>query len=217
MSFTSDMIDEVRDLTNDLTDAQVSFAMKLRYLNRGIKAMWPKVYRIVSTVSVVLIAGQEEYTVPASNASGLLLSVDLETGVGTGLFRRLDFYDILPGAGGATSTLRVSFPPDASDAGRIVRIISAERITQLAAASYVASQSEVYSGPAGTDSLPVLYAMSMITSRALDDRLDYTRYSTTQGQNGIDDQSIMQVGQLWYAQFQQELDSVDMPFPIARN
>lgn len=216
MATTADMIDEVRELLNDVADSQVTFPTKLRYLNRGLKAMWPKVYRIVSTTSAVLAENVEEYSVPAGNSSGLLLSVELETELASGFYRRVDSYDIVPGAGGATATIRIGFRPLLADVGRKFRIISAERITLLAAANYSAAGSENYTGPAGTEGLPVLYAMYMATSRVLDDRIDYTRLSTTQGQNGIDQESIMGVSQLWYAQFEQELDRVDLPFPIAR-
>jgi len=216
MATTASMIDELRELLNDATDTQVTFPTKIRYLNRGIKAMWPKVYRVVSTTSAVLVLNQEEYAVPAGNLAGLILAVDLETELASGLYRRLDHYDVVPGAAGSTAIIRVSFLPTAIDAGRKLRIVSAERITLLAAASYAAAGSENYDGPAGTEGIPVLYAMHMATSRSLDDRIDYTRLSTTQGQNGVDDASIMQVAQLWYAEFQQELDAVDMPFPIAR-
>ena len=57
--------------------------------------------------------------------------------------------------------------------------------------------------------------MGLATARALDDRMDYTRYSATQVNGAVDPNDIMQVSQFWFAQFELLLDRLQMPFPVS--
>lgn len=215
MSFSSEMIDDLRDRTTDAADTQIPFATKLRFLNRGIAAMFPKIFKVNRDTSLVIIADTWEYTVPIGVGTGKLLTVEIESGSATNRYTPLQRYDFIPHT--TTPTLVLLDPILPAAAGAKIRITSAERITPFVAANYTASQSEVYSGPTGTEELPVLYAMGLITSRILDDRMDYTRYSATQQNNAVDSNDIMQVSQFWFAQFELLLDRLTMVPPPSRN
>lgn len=77
------------------------------------------------------------------------------------------------------------------------------------------STSATYDGPAGTEELPVLYAMGIASGRLVDPRLPYTRYSTVNAQNGVDLNEIMNASQFWFAQFELLLDRLGMPWPTS--
>lgn len=214
MSYAAEMIEDLRDRLNDTNDTQVPFATKIRFLNRGMSAMYPRIFRIARDSSLVLVTDTFEYTIPAAVAQGKVLTVEVESGVGTNRYAHLSRYDVIPSLTVPTLVMLDASLPSA--AGAKIRITSAERLTAFTSANYTASQSEVYSGPAGTEELPVLYAMGLATARALDDRMDYTRYSATQQNNSVDSNDIMQVSQFWFAQFELLLDRMQMPLPAAR-
>jgi hypothetical protein len=71
----------------------------------------------------------------------------------------------------------------------------------------------VYTGPDGTEELPVLYAMGLATARALDDRMDYQRYSVANQVPNVESTDIMTVSQFWFAQFELLLDRFQIPLP----
>jgi hypothetical protein len=214
MSFSSDMIDDLRDRLNDVADTQVPFATKLRFLNLGQAAMFPKIFKMVRDSTLVLASNTFEYTFPAGVGTGKVLTIEIETGASSARYTPLNRYDIIPSLTAPTLVLLDSALPSA--VGAKIRISTADRMNPFAAANYAASQSEVYTGPAGTEELPVLYAMGLATARVLDDRMDYTRYSVTQQNGAIDPNDIMQVSQFWFAQFELLLDRLQMPFPVTR-
>lgn len=214
MAFTSEMFDQLRDLLNDATDTQVSFATKKMWLNRGIRRMWPTIYRI-ETESVATSGTARNYPLSTlmGPSDGYILGVEIEDENGD--FSRFDDYDILPGDEEEPAILVLTgiLPPS----GTTLAVRHATFVSTIAAASYAASQSETYVGPDNSLNLPVLYAMAMITARKIDDRQDTNRYSTTQAQNGVSDQDIMGASQLWMGQFELELESLNRPLPIARD
>jgi hypothetical protein len=215
MSYSSDMIDDLRDRLNDAADMQVPFATKIRFLNRGQAAMYPKIFKMVRDSTLVLATSTYEYTLPAGVGTGKVLTVEVETGNATNRYMALQRYDIIPSLTAPTLVLLEADLPSA--AGARFRITTADRMTPFTSVSYAQAQSEVYSGPAGTEELPVLYAMGLATARALDDRMDYTRYSATQQNGAVDPNDIMQVSQFWFAQFELLLDRLQLPFPVSRN
>lgn len=215
MSYAAEMVDDLRARLNDPTDSIVTFANKMRFLNRGQAAMFPKVYRMVRDNTLVLADNVWEYDFPAGIGTGKVLSVECESGDATGRYIPLQRYDVL--ASLSTPVLMITDLVLPSEVGSRLRIVTADRLTPFVAANYTAAQSEVYSGPVGTEELPVLYAMGCAASRGLDARLDYTRYSTTQSANSVDEQGVMQTSQFWFAQFELLLDRLQMPFPVARN
>jgi hypothetical protein len=214
MTTGADLIDDLRDRLNDAADTQVPITTKIRFLNRGMAAMWPRIFRIARDSTLVLVDATYEYTIPATVAQGRVLTVELESGASSGRYTHLNRYDIIPSLTVPTLVLLDQSLP--APAGAKVRITSAERLTPLAGATYAAVGAETYSGPSGTEELPVLYAMGLCTARVLDDRMDYTRYSATQQNNSVDSNDIMQVSQFWFAQFELLLDRMQMPLPAAR-
>lgn len=215
MSTAADMVDDLRDRLNDAGDTQVPFATKIRFLNRGIAAMYPKVFKVVRDTTLVIVDDQFEYNFPAGVGTGKVLTVEIETSSTSDRFTPMNRYDIIPSL--TAPVLVLLDPALPAEADSRIRITTADRVDPYVAASYVASQSVTYTGPAGTEELPVLYAMGLATARVLDDRMDYTRYSATQVNNGVDPNDIMQVSQFWFAQFELLLDRLQQPFPIARN
>jgi hypothetical protein len=213
-SSAGDMIDDLRDRLNDAGDTQVPFATKLRFLNRGQAAMFPRVFKMVRDTTLVIASNTFEYTFPAGVGTGKVLTVEVETSASSSRFVPLNRYDVIPSL--TTPTLVLLDPVLPVEVGSSIRIVTADRLDAFVAANYAASQSVLYTGPAGTEELPVLYAMGLATARVLDDRMDYTRYSATQVNGAVDPNDIMQVSQFWFAQFELLLDRLQMPFPVSR-
>jgi len=214
MSYSGDMIDDLRDRLNDAADTQVPFLSKIRYLNRGQAAMFPRIYRVIRDATVVLVGDTYEYTFPGPVATGKVLTVEVESDDGSARYTPLTRYDIVPSFTVPTLVLLDYSLPSA--VGAAIRITTAERLLRFTAGNYGASQSEVYSGPDGTEELPILYAMGLATARVLDDRMDYKRYAATQQPGAIGPSDIMQVSQFWFSQFEILLDRLQMPFPVSR-
>lgn len=214
MAFVSEMFDQLRDLLNDAADAQVPFATKKLFLNLGIRALFPSVGRIVSATITTSASGRD-YSLAAVVADGIIVSVELETALASGVYARFDDYDIISGDEDLAGTFRLTglYPGD----GLNIRIRYFAPIPVIAAASYAAAQSEVWTGPDRVIGLPVLYAMGMCAARRIDDRQDHTTYSTTRALNGVDDQDILISAQSWFGQFSTELLNMERPLPPARD
>jgi hypothetical protein len=212
MSTCADMVDDLRDRLNDVADTQVPFATKVRFLNRGQAAMWPRIFKTVRDTSLVLIANQFEYPFPAGVGTGKVMTIEVETDAASNRYVGLGRYDVIPSLTSPILVLLDAALP--APAGSAIRITTADRMDPFVAANYAASQAVLYTGPAGTEELPVLYAMGLSTARALDDRMDYTRYSATQQNNTVDSNDIMQVSQFWFAQFELLLDREQMVYPV---
>ena len=212
MSTAADMIDDLRDRLNDVGDTQVPFPTKVRFLNRGQAAMWPRIFKVVRDVSLLTIAGQFEYTLPPGIGTGKILTVEVETDTTSNRFVDLVRYDIIPSLTAPTLVLRDAVLP--APAGSTIRVTTADRMDPFVCATYAASQAVQYTGPTGSEELPVLYAMGLATARVLDDRMDYTRYSATQVNGAVNPNDIMQVSQFWFAQFELLLDRLQMTFPV---
>lgn len=213
MAFVSEIFDQVRDLLNDATDTQLSFATKKLYVNRAISLMWPRVFR-VSSVTVPLSAGVYEYSLDVSVSDGFILSVEINLPTDDTVWRRYDGYDVLPGDEDVASVVRITDNPTDDMS---LRIKYAQPVPQITAASYVAAQSEAWVGPDRAIHVPVAYVMAMASIRKLDDRQDTTRYSTTQATNGVTDQDLMAAYQSWMGQFELELDNLSRVLPPARD
>lgn len=214
MSTAADMIDDLRDRLNDAGDTQVPFSTKLRFLNRGQAAMWPRIFKLVRDSTLTIASNTFEYTFPAGVGTGKVLTVEVETDATSSRYVPLNRYDIIPSLTAPTLVLLDPVLPVAT--GSSIRITTADRLDPFVAANYAAAGSVIYTGPAGTEELPVLYAMGLATARVLDDRMDYTRYSATQVNGSVDPNDIMQVSQFWFAQFELLLDRLQMPFPVTR-
>jgi hypothetical protein len=174
--------------------------------------MWPRIYKVVRDSTLALIGNQFEYTLPAGIGTGKILTVEVETAVASARYAPLVHYDIIPSLTAPTLVILDQALP--SVAGAKLRVTTADRMDPFVAATYAASQAVIYSGPTGSEELPVLYAMGLATARILDDRMDYTRYSATQVNNNVDSNDIMQVSQFWFAQFELLLDRLQMTYPV---
>ena len=215
MAFVSELFDQLRDILNDTGDTQVPFATKKLYLNRAIAQLWPSVWRLATT-TITIVTGTYDYSLPVAAADGHIIAVELEQVDGS--FRRFDDYDIIAGDEDLAGVFRLTVSPDGVDLlGYDIRIRYAAPVSFIAAASYAAAGSEVWTGPDRAMGLPPLYAAAMCAMRKIDDRQDTNRYSTTQAQNGVTDQDMMSAGQLWMGQFELELAKFDRPLPIARD
>jgi len=214
MAYVSELFDELRDFLTDPADTQVTYALKRLYLNRGIARMWPRIFRLQS-VSITVASGTYDYALPVGAADGLITSVELESGSG---YSRFVLYDIMDGDEDTAGVFRLTTSPDAASLlGNDIRVKYAAPVSMISSATYAAAQSEAWTGPDRMMHLPVLYAMSLITLRRLDDRLDHTRYTTTQAMNGVSDSDIMQTAAYWMGQFETELVDMERPLPIARD
>jgi hypothetical protein len=201
------LLDDLNDRLNDASNTQMSEAAKIRALNQGLRAMWPYVYRITRDTTLALVADTYEYVLPAGVAHpALLLRVEVETSALTNRFVEFNDFDVVPGeAGTQVMVFRHGLP---SAATATVRLTAAKRLSEFTVAA------DAFDGPAGTEELPVLYAMSIATSRELDDRLDYTRYSTTQAMNSVTNQDVSTSSDFWMQQFERRLGELSMPFPV---
>lgn len=206
MATLLNMLDDMRDRLNDSTDTQVAKLTKVRYINHGIRATWPRLYRTTRDTSVVLVANTFEYAVPAAVGNNTkLLRLEVESDVASGRYAELYDYLIVPGL--TDPVLQFTGLDLPGPAGARVRITAANPLTELVA------DVDVYDGPAQTDELPVLYAMGLALTRRLDDRIDHRRLSTTAGTNQVGPDEIMTAGQFNFAQFELLLERFAMPVP----
>lgn len=214
MAFVSDMFDQLRDLLNDVADTQVSYATKKLYLNRGISRLWPRIWRIAES-TVTLTADTQVYALASATYSEFgILSVEYADTGAVDDYVRFDDYDVIESDEDVAGYLRLSINPPT---GATLRIRYLKPVSLIVAASYAAAQSEVWLGPDRAMNLPVLYALGMIAARRIDDRQDYSRYSTTQALNGVTDTDIMQASQFWFGQFELEIADMERVMPVAKD
>lgn len=206
MATCADFLNDLNDLINDATNAQISEAVKIRYLNHGIRAMYPKIYKTVRDETLVLVADTYEYSIPSAVGSNTLgLRVELETGSGTGRFDAAANYYVIPGL--TDPILQFGGASLPSEVGAKIRLTAAKQLTEFV------NSSSTYDGPTGTEQLPVLYALGMVASRTMDDRLDHRRYPTITGANGVTPTDLQNASTFWFAQFELLLDRRAMPMP----
>ena len=201
MTTAATLLADLNDRINDVSNAQVTEATKILYLNDGMRAMWPKIYRTVQDVSQVLAVDDYEYTIPTASDYGHVVRVDVESGIATNIYSPLQDYEIYNLMAGKVIRLK-SVP---APYGARFRVTSVVPLTDFA------TSASVYDGPPNTLELPVWYALGIVASRRVEDRLDHKRYSTTASNNGVDPQEMMNVSQFAFAQFEMLLDRFQMP------
>lgn len=216
-TYASDQIDQLRDLLVDSTDTQVTFAMKLHYLNMGMRAMFPRVFRIVTDATSQWVDDDYYYTLPSTVRDGHLFLVEGSKASDPDYFRPLDYdeYDIIPGPGGA-DVMSITWDPGATWSDGYIRFHAAMPATPYAAADYTAAQSEEYTYPDYTLEGPVLYAMSRIMAVPLDRRMDYTRHSVQNMNRAASPQEIVSVSAYWLDEFERRVEEWRMALPQAR-
>ena len=196
------MLDDLRDRLADATDAKFSEAMKLRFLNRGQAAMFPRIFQIVRDSSLALESGTYEYDIPAAVGSNGRV-VMIEAADVNGRFWPVANYEVIPGLTDPILKLTGGLPgPDDAD----IRITAAMPLTAFA------SSASTYTGPPVTEELPVLYAMSLCMARDVEAKLSVRRMPTIEGLNGSSE-SFMTASQFWMQQFEILLDRLQMPLP----
>lgn len=206
MATCQDMLDDLNDRLNDVANTQVPQATKIRYLNHGIRATWPKLYRTVRDATLVLLADTYEYNIPSTvGNNSKILRVEVETTASSNRYAPLFDYEVVPGL--TDPILVLEGIELVSAVGSALRITAAKPLTQFIATS------DTYDGPVNSEELPVLYAMGLALTRRLDDRIDHRRYSTTAAGNAIGPDEIMTAGQFNFAQFELLLDRLAMPLP----
>jgi hypothetical protein len=137
-----------------------------------------------------------------------MLAVQVETEESAGEFFEATTHQILPG-----STPILRFPGNRlpAEEGSLIRLTAIIPLTQFSVGED--GQDETYTGPTGTEQIPVLYAMGMWAATRLDNRMIHESYSTTQALNGIDAVDHMTASQFWMGQFELLLERMSMPTP----
>lgn len=204
MTTTADLVATLRDLLDDGADEKVPYLIKVSFLNRGLAAMFPAIYRPVVDASLALAEDTFEYAVPAGVSGAKVVGLYVEqNGAGT-RYVPLGGYYLVPGS---PAQLILTTPYLPAPVGSHVRFLAAGRLTPLV------GEADAYTGPDGTEGLPVLYAMGLVAARRVDPRLDYKRWSSTQ--NGIDETVLMSASRYWFDQFEAELARAEMALPVA--
>ena len=204
MATAADLLADLNDRIDDAANSQVPEVTKIRYLNQGIRAMWPRIYRTVSDTTLEIATDTYEYTIPSAVGDHALITrIDVESGDATGRYHRLEECEVLPVQTGKTLVLdRIP-----SAVGSRIRIISAKRLTEFV------TSATTYDGPPGTEEIPVWYALGLVISRGHENRMDYTRLVTLDGQNGVGPNEIMNSAQFCFAQFELLLERAALPLP----
>lgn len=170
--------------------------------------MFPKVHVITSDSTVELADDTWEYALPAAVAEGRLLTVECETGDGDGRWDPLWAYKLRPSVTAPSIMLTGSSLP--AEEGSKLRFTVVNRLTPFVLQPVL---TETFTGPDGTEELPVMYAMGLAVARLLNGRTEYKRYSTTQAANGVTAETLMTMSQFWFAQFELLLDRWEEPAP----
>jgi hypothetical protein len=191
--------------------------MKLHYLNMGMRAMYPRVFRIATDSTDQWVDDTYYYTLPSAVRGGHLFLVEKSTADDDDYFVPMDFdeYDIIPGANGA-DVLSITWDPGSVYEDGYIKYHTALPATPFAAADYTAAQAEVYTYPDFTVEGPALYAMSRIMAVPLDRRMDYTRMSVQNQNRAASPQEIVSVSAYWLDEFERRVDEWRMALPQGR-
>jgi len=215
--YHSEQIDQLRDLLVDPTDTQVTFAQKMYYLNAGMRAMFPRVYRIATDATDQWEDDVFYYSVPSTVQGGLLYLIEKSTAADDDFFVPMDYdeYDIEPGAAGA-DVLSVKWDPGDTYEDGYIKYHAALPATPYTAANYAAAGSEAYTYPDHTMEGPVLYAMSRIMAVPLDRRMDYTRHSIQAMNRAASPGEIVSVAAYWLDEFERRVEEWRLALPQGR-
>lgn len=209
MATLQDLLDDLNSRLNDANNAAgVGEATKIRWINRGISAMWPAVYRTVVDDSITLAADTYEYAIPSAvgDESEIFRIEVSDESVSADRFVELDGVDIVPSITSRVLQLR-SIP--ANMVGATVRITAAVPLSSLA------TTGATFDGRRIHEELPVWYAMGLALANRIEDRTVHTRYSTVNAQNRVDVEEQMLTSQFCFSQFETLLDRMRMPWPVS--
>lgn len=202
MSTMQDLLDDLNDRLGDANNAAgAGEVKKMRWINHGVRAMWPRIYTDVST-TIALVDGTYEYALGTDFDAAEVHRVEVENTLGR-------FYPIPDWVIDTRDGKVINFPSLPHLAGQDLRISAVRPVPAMA------TTAATYDAPEGTEELPVLYAMGIAAGRVVDPRLLHTRYSTVAAQNGVDINELMNASQFWFAQFELLLDRLGMPWPTS--
>lgn len=203
------LADLLADLNDRLDDADSSAGIgrdkKVRYINHGLRAMYPKIYESVRDSSLVVVDDEYEYALPAAFDHATITRVQLESASGSNRYGHLYEYEIHPTLTDKVLELDHTVLP--VEAGARFRIFAVKPLTELSL------DADVYTGPPNTQEIPVWYALGLALGRGIEPRSDHTRYSSTAAQNGVDLDELMTASQFAFAQFELLLERHQMPLP----
>jgi hypothetical protein len=209
MATMQDLLDDLNDRLNDANNAAgAGEANKIRWINRGIAAMWPRIYKTVVDSTIELATDTYEYAIPtAVGDESEIFRVEIEDLTTTNdRFVELDGYDIVPALTGRT--LQLPSVPSSWDGARI-RITAAKPLARLA------TTGSTFEGRQIHEELPVWYALGLALARRIEDRTQHTRYSTVAAQNRVDVDEQMLSSQFAFSQFETLLERMQMPWPAS--
>jgi hypothetical protein len=209
MATMQTLLDDLNDRANDANNAAgAGEANKMRYINRGIAAMWPRIYRTVSDATITVAADTFEYAIPGGvGDESEIFRVEIEDINAPGTrYVELDNYDIVPLL---TSRVLQLHSVPTTLVGAKIRITAAKPLSPLA------TLGSTFDGRQIHEELPVWYALGILLSRRLEDRTNHTRYSTTDARNGVDIDEQLVTSQFAFAQFENLLERMSMPWPAS--
>jgi hypothetical protein len=209
MATMQDLLDDLNDRLQDANNAAgVGEATKMRYINRGVAAMWPRIFRTVSDATIELVADTYEYAIPSAvGDESEIFRVEIEDiNAASTRYVELDNFDIVPVL--TTRYLQLPYIPSHYE-GAHIRITAAKPLSRMAAVGTTFDGRQIH------EELPVWYALGLALARNIENRTDHTRYTTTDGRNGVDiNEQIGSAG--WaFAQFESMLERMAMPWPAS--
>lgn len=207
MATMQTLLDDLNARLGDANNAAgVGEATKIRWVNHGVRNMWPQVHTVVVDDSTEIVADTYEYDIPAAVGTySHIVRVEVESDDASGRFYEISS-DQLPLL--SAGWLQV---PDVARyrAGARLRITAIRPIAQMSTVA------DTFEGQPIHEELPVLYAMYMALSKGHEDRVDHTRYSTVAAQNGVDIGEVEGGALFWLSQFENALDRLAMAWPAS--
>lgn len=212
MATMQDLLDDLNDRLNDADNtAGAGEATKMRWINRGIAAMWPRIFKTASDSTLAVVTDTYEYSVPAAvGDEGEIFRVEVEDqNAAATRFVELDDFDIVPEIDGRTIQLPGWVVSNPSYSGALIRITAAVPLGSLATVGATFEGRQIH------EEIPVWYALGLALSRRVEDRTVHTRYSTTDSRNGVDINEMLVSSQFAFSQFEAMLDRMAMPWPAS--
>lgn len=208
MATVQDLLDDLNQRLGDANNAAgVGQTTKIRWIQHGIRAMWPSVFRVVTDQTLAIVDGTYEYTLPAGMDEAEVYRIEVQRGSTDQLWARVDGWLI-----DRHASKRLIFTELPGRAGADLRIHAV-----APCANDALTTASVLDFSTRFNELPVLYAMGLALqnqpSNSLETRADYTRYSTVVGRNGVGMGDLMSAAQFHFAQFELLLERMAMPWP----
>lgn len=208
-----------------LDDRLVSFEVKRRCINDGIRALYPRVWRVIKDDSVVVDNLDElGYTLPAVIAEGVIIDIEASD-PDTFEYYPLTQYDLSPYDEDGTTHARlwmtgVNHPLKLNSTIRIHAVVPFETITETQRGSWMTMDSWV--GPDDLMHLPVYYAMALLlrmprVQRALRHAEAVSVAGVGEPDRKFAERDFLAESREWMALFEKELSAKSRPLPVSRS